>query len=752
MVKRMVPRKVGIQADHVKFDKHLALLKSSSSQHQDGKSKGFDKMNEMKESRSIKRSDLEHPQSPPSVKSLFQSRQAPLLHVPTIAALPQQQKPLVRRSPNYMKPTTSSDAKKELLLVSLQNTPSGSNGKNPPRKCSSISKATNVSSKDPANTLSRSSSLNSVRTLTKSPSFMPCKACSRKSTSAVLFEDMNAPDKATCSSTLKDSKFPAYLTLHPGGTESEGASVMKVCPYAYCSLNDHGHASLPPLKSFMSARRHLLETQKNIKPEVVSPRRLKVPRDTKEDSDIEQVVLDGKLPRDEADKGNPIITSLVQEIDRDFFIEIYDEEKERADKMGRFNSVKDLEDKKDMVIANEKNGTAAEENDIKQVIPVEADSKGSFHLEQNAEDADENHPPGGFHEETCTRSYCDGKHQENIELDESDSQYTDMDWEEEKFREFNYEEDIGSSIRSMDETGSKLESLSECSHDTCEMWLDDIFSSHDEDILVEKTPQEAEEKKSTCFEPQHHCTNFVQEGTNESIELDTQEKEYPSNNMSFEYNQYTLTEEVFQNNTDAGDNSRENDKYVDYEASCVSMVLDAATVVNSEGHKTSDTCKIDDSQDSKVSQENNDDKIRQNILEENQVKSSKFQSRSCTGGEEQHTSKKWQCATKRKRPMEDDEEMRKINPRKPNLLPMAPDPEPQKVDLKHQMIDERKNAEEWMLDFALRQTVTRLAPAGKKKVALLVEAFETVMSIPKCETRMRNDSPFAHARPIQACS
>jgi hypothetical protein len=69
------------------------------------------------------------------------------------------------------------------------------------------------------------------------------------------------------------------------------------------------------------------------------------------------------------------------------------------------------------------------------------------------------------------------------------------------------------------------------------------------------------------------------------------------------------------------------------------------------------------------------------------------------------------------------------------------------------MMDDRKNSEEWMLDYALRQAVTKLAPARKRKVALLVEAFEKVLPTPKYETHMRHTSAtFSHTRPIQACS
>lgn len=73
------------------------------------------------------------------------------------------------------------------------------------------------------------------------------------------------------------------------------------------------------------------------------------------------------------------------------------------------------------------------------------------------------------------------------------------------------------------------------------------------------------------------------------------------------------------------------------------------------------------------------------------------------------------------------EKVRKFNPRKPHLLPLNPDPEAEKVNLRPQTLDGRKSAEEWMLDHALRQAVSQLAPTQKKKVALLVRAFETVV-------------------------
>ncbi|KAK4406321.1 Calmodulin binding protein PICBP [Sesamum angolense] len=110
------------------------------------------------------------------------------------------------------------------------------------------------------------------------------------------------------------------------------------------------------------------------------------------------------------------------------------------------------------------------------------------------------------------------------------------------------------------------------------------------------------------------------------------------------------------------------------------------------------------------------------------------------------------ATTKCKKQILDGEELGAFNPREPNFLPLEPDPEAEKVDLRHQELDGRKNAEEWMVDYALRQAVTKLAPARKRKVALLVEAFEKVMPITKCDLHARCTSAFDNARPIQACN
>ncbi|KAJ6912137.1 hypothetical protein NC651_014723 [Populus alba x Populus x berolinensis] len=75
------------------------------------------------------------------------------------------------------------------------------------------------------------------------------------------------------------------------------------------------------------------------------------------------------------------------------------------------------------------------------------------------------------------------------------------------------------------------------------------------------------------------------------------------------------------------------------------------------------------------------------------------------------------------------EKVKKFNPREPRFLPLDPVSEAEKVHLRHQDTDERKNADEWMLDYTLQQVVAKLTPARKRKVSLLVEAFEAVTPI-----------------------
>lgn len=112
--------------------------------------------------------------------------------------------------------------------------------------------------------------------------------------------------------------------------------------------------------------------------------------------------------------------------------------------------------------------------------------------------------------------------------------------------------------------------------------------------------------------------------------------------------------------------------------------------------------------------------------------------------------------TARRRTPEEGKQMRPFNPRAPNFLTVEPDPVAENVDLRHQMMDDRKSSEEWMVDYALRRAVKKLARAQKRKVEMLVQAFEIVLPpVPSEKKSVQHDDDkksSTHTRPWQACS
>uniref|UniRef100_F6H4I7 Calmodulin-binding domain-containing protein n=1 Tax=Vitis vinifera TaxID=29760 RepID=F6H4I7_VITVI len=442
MVQRKVGNKLGIQADHVsKTEKRLGNLKPGFSQHQDGRNRAADMKKKMKKSRSIKLSDIESLRSSP----LQPGKPPPLSAQPAAA-----KQSVIRPpdgSPNYMKSTSCSDARKESSQVSPRSPQTGSGSG---RRLSSNSKVCSASTHRTA----RTSSLKLVKTLTKSPSFKPVRASTKKCSKVALCADMDAHG-ATCSSTLKDSNFPEYLMLNPGGTEYEGTSVIKVCPYTYCSLNGHHHAPLPPLKCFLSARRRVLKTQKTMKLEALSPRRAKLPGDGMKSIDTAQVIIDGKPAIQEVDSGSSAVSPLIQEVGMDFFIEIYAKNRDdSAEAIG--SNIPDQDDEEIVDVAGETGhlndimpsveGGDETTKDDGQVADSESDeppvseidsgdnldqnsdivfAETSSERDQRAEEADEDYPPSLVPGEITPGYSSDGW--------ESKSEATDMDWEEGRF-------------------------------------------------------------------------------------------------------------------------------------------------------------------------------------------------------------------------------------------------------------------------------------------------------------------------------
>lgn len=674
MVQRKVPNKPSIQTQHViksdKFSTNMKLSSSSSSSHQQNHDEKTKLSKKMKKSNSIK---LSHHET-------LQLQTTPLSRKTTTTTTTKDV------SPNYMKPTSSSQSKKELFHVSLRKTQSCSVSKNLSTKFSS-----DYSCKKPG--------LSLVRTLTKTTSFKGSRNSPRKST------------RATCSSTLKDSNFPSYLELNHGGTQLEGSSVMRVCSYSYCSLNGHHHHhgdNLPPLKTFVASRRRVL---KRVKLEALSPRsprsrRLKAMCEVgKKDCDVERNVFDEKPECDE--------------IGLDFFLEIYASGKKEEKSEGEEGIEK---------------GDFLEEVEGCEDDCVEEDFMKEVKDQEKCKDADEEEQSSWSHEEISMEDVDN-----NADDSDSDSEAgaDDMKCDEERFYGFDQELDADSSVYADEENDSKDESLSQSSHDVSVTWLDDIISSYYDDIiLLDGSLKESKSEEIIYLEEEPHdgMISFVLDdkiGSNE-----TQEIGYANNDVGCDRS--SLADEIFDyltNSEEKVDETRQ--EYNQIQSSPNEFELCPLKLTMTDETLIADM--ITNGLDDHIPLV---EVVEESIKDiQNQGKGNKRSS--CIIDEEENTRENRKSVIRRKMCVDDDDEMRKFNPRDPNFLPLVPEKEKEKVDLRHQMMDERKNAEDWMVDCALRQVVNKLAPARKKKVALLVEAFETV--IPKRESHLRNNSRFVHA-------
>ncbi|PSS09948.1 Dentin sialoprotein [Actinidia chinensis var. chinensis] len=803
MVQRKVPNKLTIQADHVKSERRLKNLGPSSPRHHDGKNRGADMKKKMKKSKSIKRSGFEDLESPILNMEIPQpGKPPPPPDVSAKKATPQKQSD---SSPNYMKSTSSFEARKDRSQVSSRRIQTSFDSKSP-QKIANSSKLGSVSGHKP---VARTSSLKLVRTLTKSPSFKPARNLSKKCSQVVLCDNLEA-QRATCSSTLKDSKFPTYLDLSPGATESEGTSVVKVCPYTYCSLNGHRHAPSPPLKCFISARRRTLKTQKSMKLGCLSPRQAKPSGDGLKDI-IDQIAIDEK--------------PAIQEMD--FFIEIY---------------VGDPED-----AAEKDDGSKENEGEQNEIDFSVEDSEMGFedNLDNNSEViaaemevAEEIDSPFSTQEEE-TEELLSNQSDFEVELDGTYSETPDMELEEGQYSALSVDDEVGNSAKPTNELKSrssfgdddpsvpgeaifKCDNFDEISADEgLEEFVEEEGASSDSEgfsqnlgidesiqaHLVSPPCDELEESTTEESGGNADSDDFVATvislaptaedlKTNESPKQELaiadagngrdEEEQEDAANLLIRIPTFEVSEEDNSNNEfelgSMAEDDETNQAFFDEDfAGNQSQANNVVEDQNRSQQEKDQRFKISDSVDSedethsglnKVSAaENANEDANEMELEYSSMlepaeiplsSGDEATTRAKTGYtrgskrpvEELESDPNSLRITRCKRPDEESEEEKKFNPQEPNYLSVEPDPEAEKVDLRHQMMDERRNSEEWMIDYALQQAVTKLAPARKRKVALLVEAFENVMPIPKYESRLRHTpaESFAHARLMQACS
>ncbi|KAI3827065.1 hypothetical protein L1987_01127 [Smallanthus sonchifolius] len=571
MVQRKVPTKLGIKPHLLKLDTQLVNLKPSSPSSSSS-TQTHEKLKKiMKKSRSIKRAD-----------ESTRNKKTP-------DSTPQKQ------SPNYMKSTSSFEARKEQSPKTP--TPKGSR-----------------------NSKTNESSLKMVRTLTKTPSFKPL----RPSKKVILCKDVDA-QRATCSSTLKESKFPDYLQLDPGGTELDGTSTIKVCPYTYCSLNGHHHDPVPPLKCFLSSKRRALKTQKGFKLGCLSPRQIK-PNMRKVDV-TEPMVLE---PEEE---------------NRDFFIDIYS---------------KDIDWEE---------GICSDSGDGLQEITE--DETGKTGLDNEHQELYDEESVGAWSDEDGDSASESSSQQMKVNQD-----YLNCD-------EFDVSSTAESDVSDkIDDILIEDQNMNYQKEETC----DELKTVPD---FVEKLKDGDDKNHTTIIYNiiQFNISVFI---NGEKIEHSVQ---VPATSVAVDKME---TEEAMEEPGRSNEDDEVN-QIVTEEEEVPSNVQDLASTEHFE--------KQDDPE-----QECNEYEASNSLDEEPEIKSdvdqthetdintNPFGETSASSDELQESGIDLRDLTGRKKPSEEAvDELLEFNPRGPNFLPETPDPDAETVDLRHQTMDERKNAEEWML-------------------------------------------------------
>eukprot|EP00258_Populus_trichocarpa_P043974 XP_024459993.1 calmodulin binding protein PICBP [Populus trichocarpa] len=535
-----------------------------------------------------------------------------------------------------------------------------------------------------------SSGNNSMRVMTRTSTLRPVRIFTK--VASFRTKRSQIPDssiqKTTCSSAIKDSKFPNHLELQPGGSESEGNSIMKVCPYSYCSLHDHRHSDVPPLKRFVSMRRRLLKTQKSMKSESRSSRRAKHSGISKKGTQTSQSASCGDLAVLETAHDKMAVSSSIGR-----------KAGQRAESKSAHGG--DEKDYRDVISVTE-NQTLPEEADEGRIASLNLNVfKGDSQLNTAKENASTSVADERVNK---PRSLSLNRFVESTEIDNKVSSVS-----------------IGKP--SQEETASCEEKNQDAVQDYRFLGAD---SEHDYTVDTgHRNPWEKQKPMGLWNLIYQHMASGVaaEDGTRPHLNKEAKEEEEEENTLpgmsksgsfqDFSSTDHSIGEEY---------HDERSQKIQQYQCDAIKLVQEAFDRILSEipDQPTDDLSVTSDT--------TSDKKIAENDHADNAFQKEKAES-SVESKSNQQTPKSWSNLRKiliLKRFIKALEKVRNFSPQKPRNLNVEADPEAEKVHLRHQTMGERKNSEEWMLDHALQQVISTLAPAQKRKVALLVQAFEKV--------------------------
>ncbi|KAK3029585.1 hypothetical protein RJ639_038336 [Escallonia herrerae] len=628
------------------------------------------------------------------------------------------------KSSHYSKANTSSDGRKahfhaipsnsESSLEYNENSSTGS-------PYSQSNSAFKINQK-PLQTSSRTSSLGHVRMLKTKTSFKAQRPSLKKGSGNSQDQSI---DRATCASTLKDLKFPEEVEVHSGESESARISVMKVCPYHHCSLNGHCHDPALPSKPFMYRRRRSLRTQKSMRPRNLSTVAAKRPAEKKKDFQLSKA----KFDVDHVEDAHASIDTSPLGNDKDVdFLEGRDEKPKGVSYSGTSKVNEDAvlarkpnnkvstcikkgprmnlefrgDEKPNTTYfggAGEDSGGTSQASKIQPFdkLGVPSEEKNG-HFEQefgsvNASTSVEGSGPGGpspvadpeanatYHEAYKPRfkkanhiSMWHMIHQHMVSglaIEDGSQALQEVDKEKQV--------GVANMMHPTKASGSNVDASDS----------DNVTDKHD------AASQEIELRKMFAIKLVREAIEkiLLPEVQDQASDTQSATSEVISDQVLLEKNDGEGAQETI---STPAESNKYNPREGDINKAADDASLDAKVV----SQLTTSTSGPEEEKATKVASKSN-----------------------------KPAPKSWSYLKKfmlLRRFIKELEKVKKFNPRKPQYVHLEPEPEAEKVRLRHQMIGEKKNSEEWMLDYALRQVVSELAPSQKRKVALLVKAFETV--------------------------
>lgn len=583
--------------------------------------------------------------------------------------------------------------------------------------------------------ITRRLSLKPVRILTKMPTFKS--------------KNDSSLNKATCSSTLKDSHFPDHIDLPQEESASQGVPAMKVCPYSYCSLHGHRHNNLPPLKRFVSMRRRLLKTQKSMK-------------------------IDGRpVARSKQSGDRRKATQKARTVHNGASISHF----QNAKKLARDSCIWLHDTPESTVTEGGTSGGEDEENynfrcDA-EVLLGETSSPHMINFEEFRNSLAEKGHTYLAIKETDTECCCIA-----TERDKSDSKVTETAGDDKNIAacKKNDESDIveSTSIDVVKSSASDVEILEGEANTKCKNMEQDYEVLQMSSAQKEREPacttdvayrmQERDHKYVRMWHLMYKHAMLSNTGKEKhKLPFDGRDKKgREQDSQSFDVVSSSSFQDYCEADQDMGD---ENKNVIEL----VQKAFDEILLPEPEGLSSDDDCKssgigseevlLEKSEGNRGEQ--NTSASSESPKEETWLKVDNFRrhvdeiTAQQMGTKPDHkTPKRWSNLKKLillKRFVKALEKVRNFSLQRPRHLPSDANLEAEKVFLRHQTAEEKKNAEEWMLDYALQKVISRLAPAQRQRVALLVEAFESILPFQDAENVLQSSATAeTQANPAQS--